>query len=146
MKTWLVLSASTALCFAIAGPLAKLGFNNGLKSNGFTFSYMISLMIILLANFSGGPVAWYPNPRALVYGMLAGLFCAIGFKLNSDAFAIAGSSVALIIMVVGTYPALSSMISIALFKEQIMVPRFIFGIVLMSVAMYLILTSEKVTS
>lgn len=140
----ILFSLLAALGFGLAGPISKLAFNKGLQTNGLVYSYAFGL--ILLTFLSGTPKgfsATFPTTASLVWGLVAGLVCAIGFKASAMALAVPDSLVAVVAVLSATYPVISIAVSIPLFDEKLIMTRFIPGAIMIMGGVYLVSSSTK---
>jgi len=146
MNNPIVLALITSLCFGLAGPAVKMGFNKGLHTDGYALSYGIGLLsFALVTSMQRGFGSLFPNTPSLLWSMTAGILCAIGFKTNAMAFAIPTSLVAVVTIMVATYPMISASISLPLMKEanHVLLPKLIIGALFIIVGGYLVSTSTK---
>ncbi len=115
----IVLTFIAFFCYGLSGPIAKLGYNRGMLTDGFLIPYGIGLILfssVSLAQRGLGGI--YPNPTALLFGLIAGGLCAIGFKTSGIALSTPGVSVSVIMMILTAHGLLASGVSIPLFREM----------------------------
>lgn len=146
MNNVLFLAVITSVCYGIAGPMAKVGFGKGLHPDGFAFSYALGLCcFILVTTFQRGVTALYPTSSSFWWSMAAGALCAIGFKANALAMAAPASILAVVLIVVATYPLISAGISLSFLDEakNIFMTKFVIGACLVIVGGYLVSTSVR---
>lgn len=119
MTNPVLLSLLAALCYGLSAPAAKLGFNRGMHADGFLLPYGAGLLIFSCISMSkyGGITTLYPNWQTLMYGLLAGGMCAVGFKMSGTALAAPGVSVSVLQVLIATYPLASIAVSVPLFRE-----------------------------
>lgn len=145
MNNPIILALLTSIFFGIAGPVAKLASNKGMHSDGFAFAYASGLFVfVAITSFQKGVGALFPT-GSLYLGILAGMCCAIGFKFNAMAFSIPGSLVSVVVVLVATYPLISTAISLPLLGEasRVVVPKIVIGSLMAIGGAYLVATSIK---
>ncbi len=141
----ILLSLVAAIGFGLAGPLAKIAFNKGLQANGLIYSYALCLMLLTFVGngTQKGIGSVFPTTGSLVWGLVAGLVAAIGFKATSSALAIPDSMVSIVTVLSAAYPLISIAISIPLFDEKMIMTRFLPGSLMIIGGVYLVSTSTK---
>lgn len=142
----ILIALIASLGYGIASPIAKVAFNKGMHPDGFALSYAIGLLaFVVYTSFQKGFGILYPTPSVFIWGLLAGILCAVGFKATSVALAIPTSLVAVVMVIVATYPVISSAISLPLLKEagQVILPKLLVGTALVIGGGYLVSTSIK---
>lgn len=142
----LKLAVIASLGYGLCMPFAKMAYKNGMHANGFSLLYGIILVTISLPTiYSGGMITLFPSNPALWYGIISTLICAVGFKAQADASASPASIIAVVSIIASTYPLVSSSVLLPFMGEagKIIVPKFLFGSVLIIAGGYLVSTSLK---
>jgi uncharacterized membrane protein len=142
----ILIALLSALAYGISTPFAKIGFNKGLHPDGLALSYGAGLLMFALFTISTkGVSVVFPNSGTVIYGIIAGLVCAIGFKAAAEALAIPSSLASVVSVLIALYPLVTVVISLPLLDEwsKVNVPKLIFGSTGAIVCAYLVSTSIK---
>ncbi len=142
----ILIALIASLSFGLASPVSKIGFNKGMHPDGLALSYAIGLMVFVIYTiYQKVFEVLYPTPSVFVWGLAAGILCAIGFKATAVALAAPAALVAVVIVIVATNPVVASAISLPLLNEasQVIMPKLIIGTAFVISGGYLVSTSIK---
>jgi len=135
-----------SLSYGIATPIVKIAFNKGMHPDGYALSYAIGLLIFVVATSTQqGFSVLFPSQSVFWIGIVAGMLCAVGFKTMATALAIPTSLIAIVTILVATYPIISSAISLTWMKEasQVQLTKLIIGTIMVISGGLLVTTSIR---
>lgn len=140
----IIFALIASLGYGICTPIVKVAFKKGMLADGFAIAYAFGLILVSLPTINkNGFHEIFPNQTTLWLGLIAGTICALAVKAQSESLSIETSLVAVISLVVATFPLVSSSISLSFMgeSEKVIVPKLVIGGILIIVGGYLATTS-----
>jgi len=124
----IALAVMTAIFYALATPLIRIGLLAGATGPALCVGYAVPLLLFGVLE-KPGDVPDFGSGRGWLLAFAVGIFLSIGFRLSARAFALPGGHTSIVAAVIGAFPMLAVLIAITFFGEanKVRVPAVAVG-------------------